>query len=107
MNIKEMNERMMRAREEHERDFKEVTSKQDGSYAKDIEARFVGGKLDGMRISHEELMKMQNKGYTPRFSELKSHNPLLVNLELEDQPIIDGYLSPMIDGGCLRYEVID
>lgn len=104
MTTKELNERMMRAREEAERDFKEVTSKQDGSFAKDIEAVFVGGKFDGMKISHEMLMGMKNKGFTPRFSAMKEHNPLLVNLDLEDQPIIEGYLSPMFDGGCLRYE---
>ena len=97
-------EDIAKAREEQERDFLEVTSRQDGSYAQDITAKFFGGRLDGEVISHVVLMEMKNKGYTPRWSEMKVHNEKLVNLKLEDQPIIEGYLSPMLDGGCLRYE---
>lgn len=97
-------ERIRRDREEQERDFEAVTSRQDGRHAHDLDAVFVGGALDGQHIPHIQLMYMKNKGYTPRWSAMKVHNPLLINLDLEDQPIIEGYLSPMLDGGVLRYE---
>lgn len=91
-------------KEIEEEDFNKVTSEQTGRYARDLDAVFVGGRLDGQHIPHIQLMLIENKGYTPRWSAMKVHNPLTINLDLEDQPIIEGYLSPMLDGGCLRYE---
>lgn len=97
-------ERIRISREEQEQDFREVTSQQNGRYAHELDAVFVGGALNGQHIPHIQLMHMENKGYTPRWSAMKVHNPNLINLDLEDQPIIEGYLSPMLDGECLRYE---
>jgi len=88
------------------KDFDEVTSHQDGSFAnKEIKALFVGGKYDGKVVSHDELAKMGNGKFSPRWSQLKAHNDDLINMDLEDQPEVDGYVGPMgPDGGMLRYE---
>ena len=105
MDIRKLNEEIFRQARESEEDMKCVEASQDGSYAnKTLRAYFVGGRYDGMDISHEELEALGNGKYTLRFSALKIHNKSLLNLDLEDQPLVDGYLSPMLDGGILRYE---
>lgn len=88
----------------YERDFAETTSKQDGSHAIPRPGFFVGGKYHGLYMTHADLLRKGNGTFTPRWSAMKYHNKELVNLDLEDQPMIDGYLSPMLDGGYLRYE---
>ena len=95
---------MMMSRIRQESEYERVTSVQTGSFAMDVKAMFVGGKYDGLVIEHTVLMEMTCKGYTPRWSEMAFHNKKLVNLVLEDQPLIEGYLSPMLDGEMLRYE---
>lgn len=97
-------EEMMKRREQEEAEFNQMLAGLDGSHAHNLEAVFVGGKLHGQVFDHDALMQMGNGQFTPRWSSLKTHNPLTVNLDLEDQPMIDGYLSPMCDGGRLRYE---
>lgn len=105
LDINELNEETFRRARESEEDMKRVETSQNGSYAnKTLRAYFVGGRYDGMEISHKELEALGNGKYTLRFSALKVHNKSLLNLDLEDQPLVDGYLSPMIDGGILRYE---
>lgn len=89
---------------EAERDMEYVQNAQNGSFAHDNPAIFVGGKYNGLVVDHDKLMEMGNGQFTLRWSQLKVHNPLLVNLDLEDQPMVDGYLAPMWDGGKLRYE---
>lgn len=95
---------MLESKDECERNFAEVVSKQDGSHAIPHPAFFVGGKYHGTYMTHKELKAKGNGEFTPRWSAMKYHNPLTVNLKLEDQPMVDGYLSPMWDGGYLRYE---
>ena len=91
--------------QEYMQDVEKVMAAQDGSHAnKTLKAIFVGGPFDGMTFSHEALERVGNGKFTLRFSALKVHNPLTVNLDLEDQPLVDGYLSPMMDDGMLRYE---
>lgn len=91
-------------KDKYERDFAETFSAQDGSHAIPIPAFFVGGKYHGLYMTHDQLKAKGNGEFTPRWSAMKYHNDALVNLKLEDQPMIDGYLSPMLDGGYLRYE---
>ena len=103
--INKMNEETMRRAREAEEDVKRVSAAQDGSYAnKELKAVFYGGRYNGQAFSHSELEKLEIIGYTLRFSQLKVHNDALLNLDLEDQPIIKGYLTPMLDGGMLRYK---
>ena len=94
----------MRNYDEYDIEFNKVLSTQDGSHAIPHAAFFVGGKFHGLYMTHEELKANGNGKFTPRWSAMKYHNDLLVNLDLEDQPMVDGYLSPMWDGGRLRYE---
>lgn len=94
---------MSKLKDKYERDFAEVVSKQDGSHATPLAAFFVGGKYHGLYMTHKELKAKGNGKFTPRWSAMKYHNSH-VSPDLEDQPMIDGYLSPMLDGGRLRYE---
>ena len=95
---------ILESKRRYDEEFNRVTSHQDGSHGLPHAAFFVGGKYHGLYMTHDELMAKGNGTFTPRWSEMKYHNKLLVNLNLEDQPIIDGYLSPMWDYGYLRYE---
>ena len=95
---------IMDKRREAEQEIEELLASQDGGHAIPHPAFFVGGKYHGMYMTHKELMEKCNGKYTIRWSALSEHNPLIENLDLEDQPMIDGYLSPMWDGGYLRYE---
>ena len=97
-------ETIMQEKEKYEAEFNRVLSAQDGSHAIPHPAFFVGGTYHGLYMTHKELVSNGNGTFTPRWSAMKYHNDLLVNLDLEDQPMIDGYLSPMWDGGYLRYE---
>ncbi len=87
-----------------EAEIKELQSHQDGSQAYQAPAFFVGGRFHGRYMTHEELMAAGNGKFTIRWSALSESNPLTRNPKLEDQPLVDGYLSPMWDGGHLRYE---
>lgn len=95
---------MMEKRRKAEEEFNRIHSAQDGTHAVPHSAFFVGGRFHGLYMTHEELRKNGNGTFTPRWSVMPEHNDLLVNLDLEDQPMVDGYLSPMWDGGRLRYE---
>ena len=92
--------------EQVEKVINELYNSQDGSHAIPHAAFFVGGRYHGLYMTHEELRKVGNGKFTLRWSALPEghHNPLTDNLDLEDQPLVDGYLSPMWDGGRLRYE---
>lgn len=85
----------------------DLQNTQDGSTSENISAKFVGGPYDGEIVDHDTLMSMGNGTFTIAWSKLPSHNKALVNTKLEDQPIVDGYLSPMLDDGMLRYETAD
>ena len=105
--MKTLEEQLRRIKEDQEKfeeDFNRVLNAQDGSYAIPHPAFFVGGKYHGMYMTHRELVSHGNGKFSPRWSATKYHNENLINLDLEDQPLIDGYLGPMWDGGYLRYE---
>ncbi len=95
---------ILESKRKYDEEFNRVVSAQDGSHAVPIPAFFVGGKYHGLYMTHKELKAKGNGKFTPRWSAMEYHNKNLVNLKLEDQPMVDGYLSPMLDGGRLRYE---
>ena len=97
-------EEMLKSKDKYGRAFAEVVMAQDGSHAIPHPAFFCGGKYHGRYMTHEELKAVGNGEYSPRWSAMKYHNPILINLNLEDQPEVDGYLGPMWDGGYLRYD---
>ena len=88
-------------------EIKELQTMQDGTYAIPHTAFFVGGRYHGRYMTHKELKNVGNGKFSLRWSALSDHNPLTENLDLEDQPEVDGYLGPMWDSGYLRYETQD
>ena len=68
-------------------------------------AVFVGGKLNGQTMTVEEVKaKHWNGELTMDWSEVRKRGGFCCNPILDNQPMVDGYLSPMLDGGKLRYE---
>ena len=68
---------------------------------------FVGGRFDKQIMTRTEVMSVYNGHFTADLTEIRKaggycHSPLLDN-----QPLVDGYLSPMIDGTKFRYETYD
>ncbi len=82
----------------------EISKTQNGSFGWDLPAYFCGGKYHGKYMTHKELLAVGNGTFTIRWSEAGG-NTLSINLGLEDQPRVDGYYEPMMDGRFLRYEV--
>ncbi|MCM1329347.1 MAG: hypothetical protein NC253_07880 [Ruminococcus sp.] len=66
--------------------------------------QFVGGAYNGQKWRYAAL-ETRNliKGYTKDWSEERVKGILCPREELDNQPIIDGYLSPTYDG--VRYIV--
>lgn len=70
-----------------------------------MEAIFVGGKLNGQVMPVEKVIREYCNGhYTEDLSEIRKRGGCVHRKELDNQPMVDGYLSPMWDGGMLRYE---
>lgn len=69
-----------------------------------MRAIFVGGKYHGLNVSYEQLLTMGNGTFTEDLTELRNKGRCVHRAELDNQPCVDGYLSPMWDGGKLRYE---
>lgn len=68
-------------------------------------AHFVGGRLHGVVCSVEEVeRKYCNGRHTEDLTELRKRGAWVHRAELDNQPLVDGYLSPMWDGDKLRYE---
>ena len=68
-------------------------------------AQFVGGKLDGQVMSVEAVERWHCNGkHTEDLSAERARGSWVHRKELDNQPMVDGYLSPMWDGGMLRYE---
>ena len=61
---------------------------------------FVGGKLNKKMMEREEVDKIAY-GYSDDMSELRAKGRMVYRAELDNQPLVEGYLSPMWDG--LRY----
>lgn len=64
-------------------------------------AKFIGGKYNGMTVDYETLLTMSNGNFSKDFSELRNKGYLVQRPELDNQPLVSGYLDPMWDG--LRY----
>ena len=63
--------------------------------------QFVGGNLDGLILSYPTL-KLKNviNGYSEDLTEKRNKGFLCKREELDNQPIIKGYLGPMYGGDC-------
>ena len=68
-------------------------------------AHFVGGRLNGQVLDVEVVKaKYCNGKFTEDLSEVRARGGCVHRAELDNHPKVDGYLSPMWDGGMLRYE---
>ena len=72
-----------------------------------MEAKFVGGRLHGKTMTTEEIMldkTIWNGKFSPNYTDERRRGGCVPRAELDNAPLVDGYLSPMWDGGHLRYE---
>lgn len=70
-----------------------------------MKAIFVGGILNGLEMDVETAKKaFRIKGYSKDWTKERQNGGCVPKKELDNQPIFEGYLSPMWDGGKLRYE---
>ena len=68
-------------------------------------AEFCGGKLDGKKMSLQRVwIHHWNGRVTENYSLKRMMGCCVPREELDSQPMVDGYLSPMWDGNGLRYE---
>ncbi|WP_407399648.1 hypothetical protein [Treponema sp.] len=69
-----------------------------------MKAIFVGGRFDGLVCDIEAMKGKSNGKLSFDYSALRKQGACVPRAELDNQPLFDGYLSPMWDGGMLRYE---
>lgn len=70
-----------------------------------MKAIFVGGHLNGKVMDIELVEEIFCNGqYTEDLSDMRAKGGFCWNPLLDNRPMVDGYLSPMLDGGKLRYE---
>ena len=64
-----------------------------------FECQFVGGQYNGVTAPIEEVLKNYPiKGYTENLTLERAHGACVHRAELDEQPIVEGYLSPMYNG---------
>ena len=72
-------DKMMARRLEAEEDMKRVQEAQDGSFAHNIPAVFVGGKYNGLMVDHKTLMKMKSTSLEKEQHLITQEATILVN----------------------------
>lgn len=69
-----------------------------------MKAIFIGGKYHKQIMNIEEVEKISNGHRSHDWSKERDKGVCVPRKELDNQPLVDDYLSPMWDGGMLRYE---
>ena len=68
-------------------------------------AHFVGGEYDGKYMTEWQIeQKFCNGKHSLDLSAERAHGGCVHHAVLDNCPMVEGYLSPMWDGGMLRYE---
>lgn len=70
-------------------------------------AEFVGGRLHGRVMPVEAIEQdrdIWNGKFSRNWSAERARGGCVPRAELDNLPLVDGYLSPMWDGGKIRYE---
>ena len=72
---------------------------------------FVGGKYHNMRMPLEAVEAIGNGRYSKDWSIERAQGAIAPREELDNQPLVDGYLAPMWDGirvdnRCEQYAVL-
>ena len=66
---------------------------------------FVGGIYDGRYMTEWQVeTQLGNGKHSADLSEARARGGCVHHAVLDNCPMVDGYLSPMWDGGMLRYE---
>lgn len=76
---------------------------------------FVGGRYDKMRMPKEAVVAIGNGRFSPDYSAARESGALVPREDLDNQPLVDGYVGPFWDGlrveletfesyGVIRYE---
>ena len=75
---------------------------------KNFKAMFDGGPLQGKTLTMDEILKLKDLfegNYSPNFSEFRNKGAVVHRPELDDAPMVKGYLEPQWDkDGLLRYQ---
>lgn len=71
-----------------------------------MKAYFAGGRYNGLEIDTQVILEsnLWNGELTEDLSELRARGICVHRAELDNQPMVDGYLSPMWEGDGIRYE---
>ena len=71
-----------------------------------MKAYFAGGRYNGLEVDSKDIFEscMWNGRYSANYSEARAKGACVPRAELDNQPMVDGYLSPMWDGDGIRYE---
>ena len=69
-----------------------------------MKAVFVGDRYNGLEIDVEDVLMISNGRRSMDWSAERAMGGIVPRAELDNQPLVDGYLTPMWDGGKLRYE---
>lgn len=73
-----------------------------------MKAIFVGGRLHGKEMDIEVVKEFFCNGkYTEDLDYIRKNGGFCRCKLLDNQPMVDGYLSPMLDGGKIRYETYE
>lgn len=69
----------------------------------------IGGTLEGNYDNVNDLIEKAKElniqiGFTKDLSEIRNRGGLVQRAELDNKPIFKGYVGPMFDYDCLRYE---
>lgn len=67
-------------------------------------AIFVGGRYNGMVLEIQQVEEISNGERSMDWSEVRAMGGCVPRAELDNRPLVDGYIGPMWDGGRLRYE---
>ena len=72
-----------------------------------MKAYFAGGQYSGQLLDMEQLEAISNGERRPDYSAERARGYCVPRAELDNVPLVDGYLAPMWDGGRLRYETAE
>lgn len=64
---------------------------------------FVGGKYNGLMYTEQGILNLKWTGLSRDWTDERNAGLCVPRAELDKQPLVDGYLSPMYDG--IRYKV--
>lgn len=80
--------------------------KNEENHREAMKAVFVGGALNGQTMTTDEIYIAGhwNGKFSRSWRKEREEGRITPRPELWNQPLVDGYLSPMWDGDGLRYE---